>query len=116
MVLGISLAALALTSAVGILSMIRIQGDSEDALIHQMEQNLANIVVSKANLADSELGKYAEHVQNFAGYIHGLYQEPSAYQPREILPASMENAHRYAMQRDLQYRHHRPLFAWRKWL
>ena len=22
----------------------------------------------------------------------------------------------YAMQRDLQYRHHRPLFAWRKWL
>ena len=104
MVLGISLAALALASAMGILSMRRIQEDSEAALIHQMEQNLFNIVISKAELADSELGKYAEHVQNFAGYLHGLYQEPSAYLPREILPPSVENANRYVMQRDLRDR------------
>ncbi|MBQ7215408.1 MAG: hypothetical protein IJS39_05435 [Synergistaceae bacterium] len=39
MVLAISIALL-ITSSVGIVSMIRIQGDSEAALIHQMEQNL----------------------------------------------------------------------------
>ena len=104
MVLGISLAALVLTSAVGLVSMARIQGDSESALIHQMEQNLSNIVISKANLADSELGKFTEHVRDFAGYIHGLYQEPSTYLPREVLPPSMENANRYVMQRDLRDR------------
>ena len=104
MVLGISVAALVLSSAAGIVSMIRIQGDSENALVAQMEQNLSNIVTSKANLADSELGKYTEHVRNFADYIHGLYREPSAYLPREILPASVENANRYAMQRDLRER------------
>ena len=40
MVLAISIIALLVTSSVGIVSMIRIQGDSESALIHQMEQNL----------------------------------------------------------------------------
>ena len=48
MVLAISIAALIIASAVGIVSMIRIQKDGETALISQMEQNLSNIATSKA--------------------------------------------------------------------
>ncbi|MBR0068977.1 MAG: hypothetical protein IJP97_00615, partial [Synergistaceae bacterium] len=66
MVLGISIAALIITSIVGIISMMRIQYDSENALIKQMEQNLNNITVSKSGLADSELGKFSEYISNFA--------------------------------------------------
>ena len=99
MVLSISAAALFLTSAAGILSMLRIQGDSESALIHQMEQNLYNITTSKASLADSELGKYAGYVQNFADYIHELYLHPEGYVPHEVPVARAENAGILAMQR-----------------
>ena len=53
MVLYISIAALLVTTIVGILSMIRIQGDSENALIHQMENNLYNLTMNKAELAES---------------------------------------------------------------
>ncbi|MBQ7155311.1 MAG: SpoIIE family protein phosphatase [Synergistaceae bacterium] len=99
MVLAISCAALLLSSTAGMLSMTNIQQSSETALISQMETNLRNIVVSKAALADSELGRYAGYVRNFADYIHSLYNEPSAYVPREVLPPSAKNAGIYAMQR-----------------
>ena len=50
MVFSIAVAALLLTSAVGISSMMKIRKYSGDALITQMEQNLYNIVTDKADL------------------------------------------------------------------
>lgn len=100
-VLYISVIALIITGAVGIIGMIRIQEDSESALISQMEQNLANITDSQADLAESELGKYAGYARNFAQYIHGLYDNPDYYVPREVLPSKIENTGVLAMQRVL---------------
>ena len=102
MVLAISIIALLVTSSVGIVSMIRIQGDSESALIHQMEQNLRTIIEDKAKLADSELGKYAGYIQNCADYAHDLYVNPSGYAAKMVQPPLMENADVFAMQRFLE--------------
>ena len=99
MVLSISVAALFLTTTAGIISMFRIQEDSEQALINQMEQNLHNIATSKASLADSELGKYADYAQNLADYIHELYSHPESYTSHEVLPPRIENKGIYALQR-----------------
>ena len=99
MVLLISIASLLLTSAVGLSSMLRIKGDSEDALIRQMNQNLLNVVKDKAALADSELGKYADSIQDFAAYIHGLYRSPENYVQREVLPPDAAGAGICTMQR-----------------
>ncbi|MDD6051701.1 MAG: SpoIIE family protein phosphatase [Clostridiales bacterium] len=100
-VLLISVAGLLLTSAVGLFSMLRIKGDSENALIRQMNQNLLNIVKDKADLADSELGKYAAYIRDFAAYIHGLYLQPEDYVQREVLPPDAGNAGVCSMQRYL---------------
>ncbi len=102
MVLAISFAALVITSAAGIISMLLIRSDSEKALIQQTEQNLRTITTSKAELADSELGKYSDYVQNFADYIHDLYENPSGYVPHEVLPPKEENAGVFIIQRTLR--------------
>ncbi|MBQ3757937.1 MAG: SpoIIE family protein phosphatase [Synergistaceae bacterium] len=98
-VLYISVIALIITGAVGIAGMRRIQNDSEQALIRQMEQNLANITDSKADLAESELGKFVGYAQNFADYIHGLYTASQDYLPHMVMPARIENTGTLAMQR-----------------
>ena len=100
-VLYISVTALIVMGAVGILGMSHIKDDSETALIRQMEQNLRNITDSQSDLAESELGKYAGYVQNFADFIHGLYVSPDYYVPHEIFPAKSENSGILAMQRIL---------------
>ncbi len=97
----ISVISLIITGTIGIAGMLRIKGNSESALIHQMEQNLANITDSKADLANSELGKYAGYAQNFADYIHGLYDSPDYYVPHEVVPSKIENTGILAMQRIL---------------
>ena len=98
-VLYISVIALLITGAVGIAGMFRIQEDSESALTRQMEQNLASLVNSKTDLADSELGKYASYARNFADYIHDLYVNSRDYLPHEVLPPRMENDGVLTMQR-----------------
>ena len=100
-VLLISVAGLLLTSAVGLFSMLQIKGDSEDALIRQMNQNLLNVVKDKADLADSELGKYADYIRDFSSYIQGLYQNPERYVRREVLPPDESGAGVCTMQRYL---------------
>ena len=101
MVLIISIVALIITGTVGIVGMIRIQEDSEKALISQMEQNLNNIADGKADLAESELSNFAGCVENFASYIHELYTHPENYKDYEVLPADAKNAGILAMQRSL---------------
>lgn len=100
-VLLISVAGLLLTSAVGLFSMLRIKGDSENALIRQMNQNLLNVVKDKADLADSELGKYADYIRDFSSYIHDLYQHPEDYVQREVFPPDAASAGVCTMQRYL---------------
>ena len=100
-VLVISLVSLLITSTMGVLSMILIKSDSEDALIRQMEQNLHDIVTNKASLADSELGKYAGYIEDFARYINRLYKSPSAFVPNYVYPANPKNAGTFVMQRAL---------------
>lgn len=101
MVFSIAVAALLLTSAVGISSMMKIRKYSEDALITQMEQNLYNIVTDKAELADIQLEGYAGYIQDFSSYIHKLYLNPLAYLKKEVLPPNPENKGTYSLQRAL---------------
>ena len=104
MVLTISMASLLLTSIMGILSMVLIKSDGEDALIHQMERDLNNLVRSKATLAESELGKYSGLVELFAHYIHELYVKKFIISSHYIPPISKENTGTYVMQRGLARR------------
>ncbi|MCR5346870.1 MAG: SpoIIE family protein phosphatase [Fretibacterium sp.] len=105
MVLVISLISLALAIAVGVISMMRIYNDSEAAMRLQMEQNLHTIVTSRADLAETELEKYAIAVQTFADYLQELYRGNPAPEVLELIPPpSMENANRYSMQRLLSSR------------
>ena len=101
MVLMISVISLLLISSIGVFSMLKIRKDSENALITQMEQNLSNIVNSKSSLATADLNKYSSFVNQFAAYIHTLYENPSNYAPKAIVPPDEKNAHSYSMQRYL---------------
>ena len=101
-VLMISVAALVIAGAAGIAGMIRIQQDSERALISQMEQNLNSIAAGKAALAASELGRFSGYVQDFARYIHGLYTAPSGYVSHDVLPPLEKNAGVFIIQRTLR--------------
>lgn len=101
MVLLISVAALVITSLVGIMSMVRIQKQSEVALVERTENILSNTAVSKAELADSEFGKYAGYIRNFAEYTHGLYANREEYKKKMVYPADSANEGIYSMQRGL---------------
>lgn len=116
MVLAISIAALLLTSVVSVFSMLKIQKDvlsagkalgdtaaknGEDALLAQMEQNLLDIVSSKAKLADSELGRFSGYTGQFAAYAERLYSSPLSFVPVEVRPPDKKNVNKLTMQRYL---------------
>ena len=98
MVLIIAIAALVFMGIIGTWSIRSIQGKSEGALISQMEQNLTNIVVSKAELADSSLGAYADIVNDFAIFINGLYKNPDDYPRVHISHPNAEDGGKFALQ------------------
>lgn len=100
MVLYISIAALLITTIVGILSMRRIQQDSEKALIHQMVQNMYNLTMSKAELAESQLGRYSGYVSDFVTFANMLYRSSGDYRPVEVHRSDSKNAGRFALQLD----------------
>ena len=100
-VLYISVIALIITGAVGIVGMVRIQYDSEVALTDQMKKNLYNTAVDKASFIDSVLKYYSSYAEDFARYIHGLYVSSGDYMPVEVLPSDSANAGKYTMQLDL---------------
>lgn len=116
MVLAISVTALLLTSVVSVISMLKIQSDvlsagkelgdtaaknGEDALLTQMEQNLLDIVSSKAKLADAELGKFSGYTGQFAAYADRIYNSSANFVPVEVLPPNKENENKLTMQRYL---------------
>lgn len=97
-VLLITIISLVLTSVVGLVSMLRIRNQSEAALVAETQQNLTNIVADKAELANSEFGKYADQTRLFADYLHELYANPELYVPREVQPTDPKNAGIYITQ------------------
>ncbi len=116
MVLAISISALLLTSVISVFSMLKIQNDvlsagkalgdtaaknGEDALLTQMEQNLLDIITSKAKLADSELGRFSGYIGQFAAYAERLYGSPSSFVLVEVLPPDKKNESKFTMQRYL---------------
>ena len=100
----ISMVSLLITSTLGIFSMMLIKNDSEEALIHQVEQDLMNIVISRARLADNELAKYVNHLQTIADYISMLYRSAGALAGRYVAPVTAKNTGKYIMQRALANR------------
>lgn len=81
--------------------MVQIRNGSEAAVLEQMEQDLSNIVITKAQLANSELSKYSAYISEFAAYIQDLYMNPQNYSSREVLPPDAANAGTFFMQRYL---------------
>ncbi len=102
MMLLISMIAIVITSVAGILSMIRIQGNSESALTRQMEINLKDIVSDRAALADSELEKYSNYIKNFADYLHGIYSHPDKFIRYDVQPPREVNRGFIVLQRSLK--------------
>ena len=102
MMLLISMLALVVTSVAGILSMIRIQNDSEHALTDQMEINLKDIVSDRAALADSELQKYSGYIKNFADSIHEIYLNPDKHVKYDVEPPREANRGVIVLQRSLK--------------
>ena len=100
-VLLIAINALLLSSLAGLYTMKRIQNVSETSIIEQMKQNLDDIVAGKAEAAGVKLSRYANYVNFSADYIEKLYDNPSGYTPREVLPPYAENAGIYTLQRNI---------------
>ena len=108
--------ALLVTTAVGIISMLRLRGQvlasalelgdaaalgSGQALLEQTEQNLLDIVSSKASLADAQLDRFSNYAEVFASYINALYREPDKVLPVQVLPPDAANKDILTMQRNL---------------
>ena len=99
MVLAITMTSLLLTSVIGVFSMLRIQNKSKKALLAQTVQKLDSFSEGKANLADSELGKFLNCTSQFSDYIHGLYNKPTDYKEKEVLPPDAKNGGKWVLQR-----------------
>lgn len=115
-VLLISVTALLVSTTVGICSMLLLRGQvitsgmelgeaaasgSGQALLDQTEQNLMDIVSSKARLADAKLEKYSNYITFFSSYINGLYKNPDKVVSEQVLPPDAANGGILAMQRNL---------------
>jgi len=99
MVLAITMTSLFLTSLIGLVSMLRIQNKSRDSLLSQTVQKLHSFSVGKAMLADSELEKFMKCSSQFSDYIHGLYENPSEYKEKNVLPPDAANGGKWILQR-----------------
>lgn len=99
MVLKIIITSLLVTSFIGVLVMLRIQRRSKNSLITQTVQQLQSVSIGKAALADSELVKYSNYITHFADYIHELYENPSEYHSKNVLPPDAKNGGVYVLQR-----------------
>ena len=99
MVLAITMTSLFLTSLIGLVSMLRIQNKSKDSLLSQTVQKLHSFSVGKAMLADSELEKFMKCISQFSDYIHCLYENPSEYKEKNVLPPDAANGGKWILQR-----------------
>ena len=99
MVMIIVTVSLLITSVVGIISMWRIRNISSSALKDLTEDSILQTVTGKSDLADTELGKYEEYINEFAVFLHELYEHPEDYVEKEVPPLDAKNAGVLTMQR-----------------
>ena len=115
MALQVSIAALVVTIAVGVVSMLNIKKrvisdsarlgesaaeNSAGILKEQIESNLLMITESKAEYASSQFGRLAGYVRQYASYLHYLYLNEEQYNPVEVLPPDNKNAGKLVLMRD----------------
>ena len=109
----ISMSALAFTGLLwfGSIMVVRNQvaADSEElgdtayeisalSMMAQMEKNYVATAENRAQTIDAILKQYLSYVADFAFYAHRLYEEPEAYQPKEVSPPDAVNKYKYIMQ------------------
>ncbi|MCR4573840.1 MAG: SpoIIE family protein phosphatase [Lentisphaeria bacterium] len=99
MVLQISIAALLLTSAVGIVTMLNIRRVSEKALLTQMENGMGDITRNRAQRAELLLNVYSSYISRCVSYIESLYAGPQNFAKRPVLPPDTTKKGVYSMQR-----------------
>ncbi|MBQ6442803.1 MAG: SpoIIE family protein phosphatase [Lachnospiraceae bacterium] len=99
MVMIIVTASLLITSIVGIVSMLMIRNISSNALKDMTEDSILQTATGKSELADTELGKYEEYINEFAVFLHELYEHPEDYVEKEVPPLDARNAGVLTMQR-----------------
>ena len=115
-VLALCVASLVLTGTVGLAGLITVRdrvirdstdlgdsaaGESQTALLSQMEQNLLNVAESKAEMADAQLGRYMDYINSFAQYINWLYSNRNEVIPRPVAPPDAAMKNKLSMQRYL---------------
>ena len=86
MVLQISIAAILLTSIVGIVTMLKIRKVSENALLAQMENAMGDITSNRAQRADLQLNVFTGYISRCVSYIESLYASPQNFAKRPVLP------------------------------
>ncbi len=97
--IGVVALALVITTMVAVVSMLRIRQDASDVLKTRMENNLTNMVTTKAEVANAELQRYTGYANMLADYLHMLYMSPEDYPPYEVLPPSKADADQFVMKR-----------------
>lgn len=115
MALQVSITALVVTIAVGVVSMLNIKKrvisdsarlgesaaeNSAGILKEQIKSNLLTITESKAEYASSQFGRLAGYVRQYASYLHYLYLNEEQYNPVEVLPPDNKNAGKLVLMRD----------------
>ncbi|MCR5379355.1 MAG: SpoIIE family protein phosphatase [Lentisphaeria bacterium] len=99
MVLQISIAAILLTSIVGIVTMLKIRKVSENALLVQMENAMSDVTSNRAQRADLQLNVFTGYISRCVSYIEALYNSPQNYAKRPVLPPDTSRKGVYSMQR-----------------
>ncbi len=99
MVLQISIAAILLTSVVGIITMLNIRRVSQKALLVQMENAMCDVTSNRAQRADLQLNVYSSYISRCVSYIESLYAAPQTFAKRPVLPPDASKKGVYSMQR-----------------
>ena len=99
MVLQISIAAILLTSVVGIVTMLNIRKVSEKALLEKMKNGMGDITRNRAQRADLQLDVYSSYISRCVSYIESLYAAPQDFAKRPVLPPDASKKGIYSMQR-----------------
>ncbi len=86
MVMIILMTALLVTSGMGLLSMFRIRGQGESALVGRMENEITTLAKYRAELADTVLSGYSKDVDRFVVFVEGLYKNPEDYIKKTVEP------------------------------
>ncbi len=100
-VMQIAVIALLTASLIGVVSMLRIKNQSEEALTANVESQMFSLVTERANAADIQLNQYGTTIDRIADYIHRLYTNSAEFIPVTVMPPLAENGGKLSLQRAL---------------